>query len=233
MLVRELQRALPERRGSTAHETTRSPFWARPFLLLVAAIFFYSVTFNGMISHLSAVLTDRGLSLKTSAQALSVMGASGLAGRLATGFLLDRYFAVRVSLVLFAATAAGVLFLSLSSVQSAFFGSAVIGFAAGGESDITPYLLSRYFSLQRFSTLYGIAWTAFAVGTALGPVLMGHLYSSTGGYQPWGIQLFALPTLLSMVLMALMPGYPAAMDYGGSDSLLATMTPSHKALSDR
>jgi cyanate permease len=107
---------------------------------LVAAIFFYSVSFNGMISHLSAVLTDRGISLGTSAQALSVMGASGLAGRLSTGFLLDRFFAVRVSLLFFAATATGVLFLSLNSGPSAFPGSAVIGFAAGGESDITPYL---------------------------------------------------------------------------------------------
>ena len=85
----------------------------------------------------------------------------------------------------------------------------MIGFAAGGESDITPYLLSRYFSLQRFSTLYGLAWTAYAIGTAVGPTLMGRLYTTTSGYQSWGIQLLAIPTLLSALLMTLMPAYPA------------------------
>ncbi len=235
VLVRESRGALPARSGSIgsiAPESIRSSVGTRPFLLLVAAILFYSISFNGMISHLSAVLTDRGISLATSAQALSIMGGAGLAGRLSTGFLIDRFFAVRVSLVFFVATAAGVLFLSLSSVPFAFLGSAIIGFAAGGESDITPFLLSRYFSLRRFSTLYGVAWTAFAVGTAIGPILMGRLYASTGAYQSREIELFALPTLLSAILMALMPAYPTAVDYGGSDSLLAVAAPSHRVLSD-
>jgi hypothetical protein len=46
---------------------------------------------------------------------------------------------------------------------------------------------------------------------------MGRLYSSTGGYQSWGIQLLALPTLLSGVLMALMPAYPKAVNCGFID----------------
>jgi MFS family permease len=229
-LVKESHRAPFEKRGPSSSESARSAVLKKPFLLLVGAIFFYSVTFNGMISHLSAVLTDRGISLVASAQALSVMGAAGLVGRVTTGFLLDRFFAVRVSLLFFLATAAGVLFLSLSSVPSAFLGSVIIGFAAGGESDITPYLLSRYFSLQRFSTLYGIAWTAFAVGTAIGPVLMGRLYDSTGAYQSWGIQLFAFPTLLSAALMVFMPAYPATASSARSEPLPAEMACSDGAL---
>jgi MFS family permease len=217
MLVKEARNALPAKRVSSTIQTIRSSVRTKPFVLLLAAIFFYSVSFNGVISNLSAILTDRALSLKTSAQALSIMGAAGLFGRLTTGLLLDRFFAVRVSLFLFAATAAGVLFLSLGSTLTAFLGSAIIGFAAGGESDITPYLLSRYFSLEGFSTLYGLAWTAFAAGAAVGPVLMGRLYSSTGGYQSGGIQSFALPTLLSAVLMILMPTYPKVVDSGVFD----------------
>ncbi len=180
----------------------------RPFLLLVLAIFLYSISFNGVISHLSALLTDRGLALRTAAQALSILGGCGLAGRLVTGLLLDRFFGVRVSIVLFLTTVAGVLLLSRGTAPTAFAGVAMIGFAAGGESDITPYLLSRYFNLQGFSTLYGLAWTAYALGTAVGPVLMGKLYTWTGSYPSWGIQLLAVPTLLSAVSMAMMPPYP-------------------------
>jgi len=221
LFVKESRNGLPVGLVSSANQTIRPSIRTRPFILLLVAIFLYSVSFNGVISNLSAILTDRGLSLKTSAQALSIMGAAGLFGRLITGPLLDKFSATRVSLILFAATAAGVLFLSLNSAPSAFLSAAIIGFAAGGESDITPYLLSRYFSLQGFSTLYGLAWTAFAAGTAVGPILMGRLYSSTGGYKSWGIRLFALPTLLSAVLMALMPAYPKAVNLGFIDLLPA------------
>jgi len=131
--------------------------FTRPFLLLVTAIFLYSVSFNGLISHVSAMLTDRGISLGTSAQHCRdgcVWTRRALDHRLFTG----QVFAVRVSLLLFTATAAGVIFLSLNSTPSAFFGSAIIDLQRrriGHHS----YLLSRYFSLQRFSTLYGMAWT--------------------------------------------------------------------------
>jgi hypothetical protein len=30
------------------------------------------------------------------------------------------------------------------------------------QGDVTPYLLSRYFGLRSFSTLYGLTWTAYA-----------------------------------------------------------------------
>jgi MFS family permease len=210
LLVRERGQTGQAKRIPGAEENALlSSIRTRPFLLLVLTILFYSVTFNGVISHLAALLTDRGLSLKTSAQALSLLGACGLAGRLITGYLLDRFFGVRVSIVFFLATVVGVFLLSQGTAPAAFFGVAMIGFAAGGESDITPYLLSRYFTLRRFSTLYGLAWTAYALGTALGPVFMGRLFTSTGGYQSWGIQLLAIPTLVSAVLMVMMPPYPA------------------------
>jgi MFS family permease len=210
LLVRERGQTGQTKRIPGAEENALlSSIRTRPFLLLVLSILFYSVTFNGVISHLAALLTDRGLSLKISAQALSLLGACGLAGRLITGYMLDRFFGVRVSIVFFLATVVGVFFLSQGTAPAAFFGVAMIGFAAGGESDITPYLLSRYFTLRRFSTLYGLAWTAYALGTALGPVFMGRLFTSTGGYQSWGIQLLAIPTLVSAVLMVMMPPYAA------------------------
>ena len=215
LLVREREQpGRTKRISGTEQHALLSSIRTRPFLLLVLAILFYSITFNGVISHLAALLTDRGLSLKTSARALSLLGMCGLAGRLATGYLLDRFFGVRVSIIFFLATVVGVFLLSQGTAPAAFIGVAMIGFAAGGESDITPYLLSRYFTLQRFSTLYGLAWTAYASGTAFGPVLMGKLFTATGAYQSWGIQLLAIPSLVSAVLMVMMPPYPAMAGEG-------------------
>ena len=203
---------------------------SKPFLLLILAIFLYSVSFNGVISHLAALLTDRGFSLSTAAKALSLLGACGLTGRVVTGYLLDRFFAPRVSLVLFSTTVAGIFLLSSRSISSIFISVALIGFAAGGESDITPYLLSGYFSLQAFATLYGLAWTAYATGTMIGPILMGRLYTLTGAYQSWGIQLLALSTLISSFLMILMPRYP--LPGATNSAFLAAKSAPQPAMSD-
>jgi MFS family permease len=179
----------------------------RQYLLLVSAIFLYSISFNAVISHFAPLLTDRGISLHTAAEALSVIGISGFLGRLLTGYLLDRFFAPYVSLVLFLTTVVAMTFLCFQPTAAAFAGAALLGFAAGGESDITPYLISRYFGLNSFSSLYGVAWTAFAMGTAIGPVLMGRFYSFAGSYKPSGIELLAVPALASAVLMTRMPPY--------------------------
>jgi MFS family permease len=32
--------------------------------------------------------------------------------------------------------------------------------------------------------LYGLTWTAYAIGGATGPLWIGHLYDRAGGYQP-------------------------------------------------
>ncbi len=180
---------------------------ATPFILLILGIFLYSISFNAIITHLVPLLTDRGLSLHRAAAALSTVGICGLAGRIVIGCVLDRLLATRVSMVLFLFTAAALLLMASVSIVGAYIGAGLLGFAAGGESDITPYLLSRYYSLRRFSFLYGCAWTAFAAGTAIGPYLMGVLFTRTGSYQSRGIELLALPTLASAVLMLFMPHY--------------------------
>jgi MFS family permease len=198
--------------------TLRSAFKTRPFQFLVIAIFLYSVSFNAVISHLAALLTDRGFTLQHSAGVVSVVGAFGLAGRLLTGPLLDRFFGPSVSFIFFCTTVLAIVLLSDSSIVGAYSAAALLGFAAGGESDITPYLLSRYFGLRGLSTLYGMAWAAFGAGTAVGPVLMGKLYVITGSYQTWGIRLLIAPVAISAVLMMLMPKYPATLKIGSQET---------------
>jgi hypothetical protein len=80
----------------------------------------------------------------------------------------------------------------------------------GGEADVTPYLLTRYFGLRSFSTLYGFTWTAYAMAGALGPVLMGRVFDVTGSYGPL-LALLSAQTLIAGALMLLMPAYPVPM----------------------
>jgi MFS family permease len=188
--------------GSTTPDAVRS--WI--FWTLIATVFGAAVAFNGVVVHLVALLTDRGIASGAAALALSLMGAAGLAGRLITGWLIDRFRATYVSAGLLALAAAGIVLLSSApSLSTALLAAAMIGFGMGGELDVTPFLLSRYFGLRSLSTLYGLAWMAMGSGAAAGPVLMGRAFDAGGSYDRMLLQ-FAAATLAVALLMLCLPG---------------------------
>ena len=195
----------PHGGGASVREGVRS----RVFWILVVVLFVSSIAQNGAITHLSALLTDRGVPAAGAAVAVSAMGGASLAGRFATGWLLDRFFAARVSFVLLAMAAGGTLLLAgAHSLTAGILAAVLIGFGMGGEADVTPYILSRYFGLRSFSLMYGFTWTAYACAGAIGPILMGKAFDATGSYEPLLLQL-AAATLAVAALMLLLPRYPA------------------------
>ena len=191
---------------------------SRPFWILITALFLASISQNGALTHLSALLTDRGVSAGGAAIALSAMGAASLLGRLVTGWLLDRFFAPWVAFSLLTISTFGVFLLSTAhSLVIGSLAAALIGLGMGGEADITPYLLSRYFGFRSFSTLYGCSWTSYAIAGAIGPVLMGGAFDASASYQSLLVKLSAV-TLLSACLMLFLPRYSAGMQHTISSS---------------
>ena len=187
----------------------REGLQSRVFWILVAVLFSSSIAQNGAIAHISALLTDRGVSPQGGALAVSAMGGASLAGRLAAGWLLDRVFAGRVAFGLLAIAALGTFLLAgAQSLATCVLAAALIGVGMGGEADVTPYLLARYFGLRSFSMLYGFTWTAYAVAGAIGPVLMGRAFDATGSYERLLVAL-AIVTLTAGGLMLLLPRYSA------------------------
>ena len=167
-----------------------------------------SMSVNGAITHLSPLLTDRGVSAATAALAASALGLASFCGRLLTGFLLDRFFGPRVGLCLLLITALGIFLLSLArSAPAGIAAAMLIGLGLGAEADITPYLLTRYFGLRSFSTLYGFTWSAYALAGAIGPVVMGRAFDVTGSYAAL-LVLLATATALSAGLYLFLPKYP-------------------------
>ncbi len=168
-----------KRRGSP--DGLRSPLFWR----FVAAFFLMSLAVNAALAHLSPMLTDRGLTPQVAALAASFLGAATLAGRLLTGWFLDRWASSRVCFLLFACGACGLLALALRAGTGwAFASVALIGVGMGAEADVIPYLISRHFSMDSFSELYGYSFSAFALAGALGPLLMGRAFDLAGSYDP-------------------------------------------------
>ncbi len=169
------------------------------FWILAAIIMLSAFGENGLVTNLAAMLTEHGVTVQAAALALSVRGGAGIIGRLCTGFLIDRFPAQRIQTAILLISAAGTFILAFSGTSvTALVGAALLGIGLGSEADVAPYLLARYFGRKHFSVLYGLTWTAYAIGGATGPMVIGHFYDRAGSYQPRCIVGLGFTTLLAV-----------------------------------
>ncbi len=207
--IKERAGAVAHRENSISGATVGEGLRSRFFWIVAAVLFCGSISQNGAITHMSALLTDRGVSSGGAAVATSAIGGAALIGRWITGWLLDRFFAPRVATILLLVAALGVVLLAVAnSAAIGFLGASLIGFGMGGEADVTPWLLARYFGLRSFATLYALTWTVYAIAGAIGPVIMGKAFDATGSYESLLMELAAL-TAVSAGLMFFVPRYNA------------------------
>jgi len=194
--------------GMTWQQGLRSSaFW-----IVTAILFVSSISLNGAITHLSALLTDRGLTAGKAALCASLLGGSSLLGRVVVGWLLDRFFGPRVALAINLISALGILLLARASrFPAGCLAAALIGIGTGGEAATTPYLLTRYFGLRAFSTLYGLTWTFYAAAGAIGPVILGRAFDATGSYASLLVTL-AAALGVAAVTNLLLPRYSESFD---------------------
>ncbi len=190
--------------GFSAAETLKSRrFWyiVLTFCMLAGAV-------NSVAVHFVPMLMDRGASIEFATTAASSFGAAIVMGRLATGVLIDRCFAPYVAAVFFfGAAAASTLLAAGASGTIGLLASVLIGLCVGAEGDVLAYLLSRYFGLRAFGTVYGYAFSAYLIGSSILPYLMGLGFELTHAYT---IPLFICAglTLTSAALVMRLTAFP-------------------------
>jgi predicted MFS family arabinose efflux permease len=167
--------------GVTVSAALRSgAFWILAFITILSAF-----SENGLVTNLAAMLMQHGVLAASAAVALSIRGGAGIIGRLCIGFAIDRVSPELIQTFVLVLASAGTLILAFSGTgPMALLGAAVLGVGLGSEADVGPYLLARYFGRRHFSVLYGLTWTAYAIGGATGPLWIGHLYDRAGSYEP-------------------------------------------------
>jgi predicted MFS family arabinose efflux permease len=177
-----------------------APFWILAFIIMLSAF-----SENGLVTNLAAILTEHGVRAQTAAFALSVRGGAGIIGRLCVGFLIDRFSPQRIQTFVLLLSAVGALILAFAHTPPmVLIGAAVLGVGLGSEADVAPYLLAHYFGRKHFSVLYGLTWTAYAIGGATGPMAIGHWYDRAGFYQPRFIVYLALVGFAAVAISLLL-----------------------------
>jgi MFS family permease len=125
----------------------------------------------------------------------------------ATGYLLDRFFAPRLAAVFFGGVAVGIGLLWMSdTTATVLIGAFLVGLGVGAEVDIIAYLISRYFGLRSFGQIYSFAFGAFLLAGALGPLLMGAGFDWTGSYRA-PLAVFFIASLVATSLMTRLGPY--------------------------
>jgi predicted MFS family arabinose efflux permease len=141
----------------------------------------------GLQIHQVPILTGAGVSRSHAAWLVSLFGIAGIAGKLITGALLDRYRPNWIGGVTLAANSLAFLFL-LDGVRSTGLIVAAIlinGYSAGTKLQICTYLTASYAGLRNLGAVFGAMYSLVALGSGLGPMIAGLVYDLTGGYTPF------------------------------------------------
>ncbi len=178
----------------------------RDFWLMIVAFALVSASVQACFIHLTQIMADHGATADVAALAASVGGAALLAGRVATGYFLDRYSGPGVARLIFASAALGIALLTLRASAAMFAGAFLSGLGLGAEADIIAYLLGRYFGLRSFGTAFGFAFGSFVLAGGIGPLFMGMVSDHAGSYRI-ALIAFCMATAFAAALVGRLGAY--------------------------
>lgn len=163
-----------------------------------------------LVVHQIPILQSIGVDRNTASIYAGIAGLAGVAGKLVTGWLLDRFAARWVGGLTLAATSLTFILLLLPYPSTAiiFIAMLVNGYAAGTKLQIAGYLTSAYCGMKNFGLIFGTMASLIAAGSGLGPLFAGILFDMQGDYSVY-LWVGLVGTLLSAWLIFGLGAYPA------------------------
>jgi len=155
-------------------------FWLLSFGFFVCG---FHVVF--IATHLPAYLVDRGLSARTGAIVLALVGLFNIAGSYCAGLLGGRMSkpGLLVGIYALRAVVIGLFFLLPVTETSAYVFGAAMGFLWLSTVPLTNGTVATVFGVENMAMLGGMVFFFHQVGAFLGGWLGGRLYVGTGSYD--------------------------------------------------
>jgi MFS family permease len=190
--------------GTGVGEALKSSlFWS-----LGIAFFFDVIAINGTLTHIVALLTDRGIVREAAVTALSGTGIALLAGRIMSGWFLDRFWGPYVAVGFFVTPMVGLALLMSHAVGAApFLGAICLGIGIGAEIDLMAFFASRYFGLKNYAKIYGTMFGMFGLGVGFGSALSGFSFDRFHSYTPI-FAVYEIMLLVTCVIFLRLGPYP-------------------------
>lgn len=167
-----------------------------PVLLSIGMI--DSATRMGFLTFLPFLLQGKGASLPTVGVALTLVFAGGAAGKLACGFLGERFGVLRTVWLTEGMTAVGIVSLLALPLAASLAILPMVGLALNGTSSVLYGTVPELVSRERRARAFGVFYTATIGAGALAPVFYG-LFSDALGV-PAMMKLIAAVVLVTLPL---------------------------------
>jgi MFS family permease len=174
-------------RAATAGVTVRAALRTRLYWALVQVFFFTAMGMFAVLVQAVVYFIDLGFSPITAATAFGVTGMLSVVSVSLSGLLAERFGYRNTVSASFVGTGGGVLILVVlsywpSGALLALF-VAVFGLCMGVRGPIVSSIATRRFAGPKVATIYGLIYSANAIGAAVGSLLGGVLHDLTGEYR--------------------------------------------------
>lgn len=183
------------------------------FWVIGIGMFGVSAGTGGVIPSLIPLLGDSGYSVSEAATYAGLIGLMVVTGRVLVGVMLDFMWAPLVAFLFFAPSAIACFLLVQNDIgpTSIVISVLLMGLCAGAEFDIIAYLVSRYFGMKHYGTIYSWVYLLFISATAGAPFLYGTAYDAFGSYD---VPLIATGVLIIVTTLPLFTLGTVPKEYG-------------------
>ena len=174
----------------------------KAFYAITTAMMLGTFTYTAVLTQVAAHLTEEGVSPGEAAIALSLLAGCGMTGKFVMGLLADRITA-RYALMIDLLGQSGFLILltyfagvsiplqmlasrkslPLSSLPLVWVVVGCFGFFLGAFGALTPLIVQDAFGVKFYGSIMGVMSITMGVSSALGPLLAGWSFDTTGSYR--------------------------------------------------
>lgn len=133
----------------------------------------------GNITNIASVQAN----LPNAVYLASLLAIFNSGGRIAAGILSDKIGGVRTLLLAFLLQGGNmVLFASFDSEFTLIIGTAIAAVGYGTLLAVFPSITAEFYGLKNYGTNYGVLYTSWGIGGAIGAAVVGYSMTHGGGY---------------------------------------------------
>lgn len=134
----------------------------------------------GNITNIASVQAN----LPSAVYLASILAIFNSGGRVAAGILSDKIGGVRTLLLAFLLQGGNmVLFATFDSEFTLIIGTAIAAVGYGTLLAVFPSITAEFYGLKNYGTNYGVLYTSWGIGGAIGAAVVGYSMTHGGGYN--------------------------------------------------
>lgn len=161
---------------------------------------------GGVNQHLKLYLRDMDFSQSQSAQIMSLVLLSSLAGRVLMGMLADIFPRKFVMILIYLIVGSSIPLLLVPDFPGRLYLFAVVfGIGLGGDYMIIPLMAGDLFGIKTLGRVMGIILVADGLAESLSPMMVGTLYNDTLRSYSFGFTVLICFALIGAVIVSFLP----------------------------